>query len=280
MKTIKYIIVMMAVLILSCNPQEDEIGSIGEAPTTAEISVDTSDPYNPIFTVNSDRGFTFFWDLGNGQTAQGKTVTAYFPFAGDYNVVCNVYGAGAKSVAANTGFNVQATDPKVAEAPGFKELTNKGLGRTWVYNRGSDGSAPYTYQTTSDLATYPEGWTPGWSWGSSVDYEPHNGESPDVNGEMVFDLNGGVNMTYYQTAGGTGVKGSFILDMDAKTLQIVGDGVQILDYNIDWTLERYTSTKKYQIKLLTDTEMILWQDQYDPDNPYPYGWSWSFKVKE
>lgn len=270
MKNITYLIAFFTVLLFSCDPQIDDIGDLGDEPTVGDISIDATDPYNPIFRAETDRGFTFHWDLGNGQEATGQTATAYYPFSGDYDIKCTIYGVGASNIVAQKTFNVANTDPAVANLPVWKELTGAGAGKTWVFNtdRGT-GFPDYSYQTTNDLATYPEGWTPDWSWGQCLRF------TPDLYGEMVFDLNGGINYTYYQTEGGEAQQGTFILNTEDMTLTVPGP--YILDHDVDCTNPAITSAGVYQIKRLTDDEMVLWQDQVDE---WSTGWSWSFKRKE
>ncbi len=255
--------------LMACQAKEDAIGDIGPAPTNGKITVNSSDPYNPVFTATADNGFIYHWDLGNGALiAPGKTqATSYYPFAGTYNVKATIYGAGAKNVVANTTFNVAKTDPTVFTKPMWKELTGSGAGKTWVYNTDTETGEPdYSYQTVGDLVTYPDNWKPSGSWGQCVRV------TPDIKGEMIFDLNNGINYTYHHTAGDEGKKGTFILNTEKKTLTIINP--YILDYNIQCTNPNATATGTYDIKLLTDDEMILWQNQLDGT-----GWSWSFRRK-
>ena len=272
MKKIVYLLTgVLLVFIASCEPQLDAIEDLGPTPTNGLITIDDSDPYNPIFTANADNGFIYHWDFGNNQTGEGQIASSYFPFAKDYDVTCTISGAGGTNVIATKTFNVATNDPAVANMPVWKELTGGGTGKTWVYNTDpATGLPDYCYQTGNqgELDTYPDAWMPSWSWGQCVRM------TPDINGAMVFDLNGGLNYTYHQNAGDTGVKGSFILDTANMTITIVDP--YILDYNINCTNAATTSTGIFEIKLLTNTEMVLWQDQLDGGT----GWGWSFKVKE
>lgn len=259
---------LVMIIFTSCDPQTDSIGDIGPAPTNGSLTVDSTDPYNPIFKATADNGYIFQWNLGNGQKVLGQSVTSYYPFSGNYNVVCTIYGAGAKSVTVSTTYNVAVTDPEISTKPYWKELTGAGAGKTWVYNTDpATGFPDYCFQTYFDLVEYPNHWKPENSWGQCVRI------TPDINGEMVFDLNGGVNYTYHHVAGDNGIKGTFTLNTDKMTLTVVNP--YILDHAIACTNPAVTATGVYQIKLLTDDEMVLWQDQKDGVT----GWSWSFKRK-
>lgn len=254
----------------SCEPQQDAVGTFGAGPSNPIITVDASDPYNPVFTASADKGYIFHWNMGNGQIIKpGKnTVTSYYPFAGTYNVTATIYGEAAQSIAANTTFTVTTTDATITTRPVWKELTGSGNGRTWVYNTNPETGEPdYCFQTYWDLVNYPELWKPKSSWGQCVRI------TPDINGEMVFDLKGGINYTYHQQAGDAGVKGTFILNTEKMTIMLKDP--YILDYNIECTEPAVTETGVYKIMYLTDDEMILWQNQGNET-----GWSWSFKRKE
>ncbi len=263
-----FLVVAIYFFVLACEPQKDEIGPLGPAATNGTISIDATDPYNPKFTANADNAFIYKWDLGNDQTTSGKTATSYYPFSGEYNIVCNIAGAGGLGETITTTYTVETTDPKVANKPVWKELTGKGAGRTWVYNTDPETGVPdYCFQTYFDLVTYPEHWKPENSWGQCVRL------TPGLNSEMVFDLNGGINYTYHQTPGDEGVVGTFILDAEKMVITIVNP--YIPDHNVECTNPLVTVKGIYQIKLLTDDEMVLWQDQEDGMT----GWSWSFKSK-
>jgi len=271
-KTAFKILAVTMILIASCEPEADKIGKIGPAPSNGNITVDATDPYNPVFTVSADKGFIFYWSFGNGQTKVGNSSeTSYYPFPNTYSVSCDIYGEGGQGPAtAEHSYVVTTTDPTVVNKRYYKELTGGGAGRTWVYNTDPDTGVPdYCYQTTGDLVHYPDNWMPSQSWGQCV------GITPDINGEMVFDFAGGsINYTYHHVAGDAGVKGTFIVDAANMTLTIVNP--YILDHDIDCTNPDVTATGVYQIMKLTDDEMVLWQNQNDADGT---GWGWSFKRK-
>jgi hypothetical protein len=273
MKKSAYTILTAATMMFlaSCEPQEQKIDPIGLAPSNGKITIDASDAFNPVFSASADRGFIYYWDFGNGQKLVGpRDASSYYPFPNTYTVTCNIYGEGGQGpVKAQTTFTVTTTDPDVVSKPIYKELTGGGTGRTWVYNTDPEtGNPDYSYQTTNDLADYPDNWMPSASWGQCTRI------TPDINGEMVFDFNGGsINYTYHHVAGDEGIKGTFVVDAANKTLTIVDP--YILDYAIDCTNPTATATGKFEIKLLTDDEMVLWQDQQDGVT----GWGWSFKRK-
>lgn len=261
----------------ACEPQESKTGKMGPAPSNPHITINNADPYNPIFRAWADNGFIYSWDLGNGQViAPGRdTATAYYPLPGNYNVSVTIYGEGAQEVSADTTYTVTSADPTMAEKPLWKELTGGGKGATWVYNTDTQTGKPdYCYQTTGDLVNYPNNWIPSSSWGQCERI------TPDINGEMVFDLNGGVNYTYHHVAGDAGVKGTFVLDAEKRTLTVKNP--YILDHAVGCTQPAATATGVYQIMKLTEDELVLWQMQKAPSAApgSGEGWGWSFKRKK
>lgn len=266
MKNLIYLFTI-SILLVNCTPQEDPISDIGDVPTNPTISIDNSDIYHPVFTANADNAFIYKWDFDNGDSKMGKEATPYLPFEKTYHITCFISGAGGETVIATTDYVVPSTDPNIAHLPVWKELTGEGAGRTWVYNTDpTTGSPSYCYQTTDDLETYPDGWTVGWGWGQCVQI------TPDINGSMEFDLNGGLNYVYHHIDGDSGVQGTFQLNTQDMTITITSP--YILDHDIDCTTPTVTAQGIYHIMLLTDTEMVLWQNQENGT-----GWSWSFKVK-
>ena len=74
------------------------------------------------------------------------------------------------------------------------------------------------------------------------------------------------------------VKGTFILDTEKMTLTVKNPF--ILDHNAACTNSAAAATGVYQIKKLTDDELVLWQQQKAPTTPGSgEGWGWSFKRK-
>ena len=271
MKKIAYIILgLVAVFTVSCEPQYDKAPEIGPRPTVA-FTIDNSNPNTLILTAESDNGFMYTWDLGNGEKKQGETVSAYFPFSGEYTITCIASGKGGESSISKT-VTIAETDPELAEKPGFKELTGSGKGKIWEYDvpdfPTTDGDPGYCYMT----ANYD--WEEFW-------WNPYNDDygtvTPDFGATMKFDLNGGYNYTFID-ADGNETKGTFLLDTDNMTLKIIGAPIpDQYEENCD---PEVNATGIYQVKILDDDSLFLWQDQsiFNPDD-YDYGWAWVFRPK-
>jgi PKD repeat protein len=267
MKKIIFILIgIIAVFTTACDPQYDDAPNIGDVPTI-DFSINDADPNTIIFNAISDNGFMYNWDLGNGEKKEGKTIAAYYPFAGNYTVTCVASGKGGENIISKE-ITVTITDPAIAEKPGFKELTNSGLGRVWAYtvpDGFTDADTPgYCYMT----ADYD--WEEFW-WNPYNDDE--GTESPDHNATMKFDLNGGYNYTFID-ADGTEMPGTFLLDMENMTLTIV-DAPYPDQYEENLNPD-VAATGIYEVKILDDGTLYLWQNQLD----WGYGWSWVFNSED
>ena len=255
MKKILYILTAIAVVFLyACEPQMDVAPEIGAAPK-GDFTIDNSNPNNIVLTVNATDAFMYTWDLGNGEKAEGKVVTAYYAFKGDYTAKCTISGKGGAIVSQKT-ISVSATDPQVSEKPIVKELTGSGAGKTWVYADDNPDGLGYCYM----VASYD--WDEYW-------WNPYDGgASPDFGSELVFDLDGAYNFT-----GVDGNVGSFSINADANTIQFID--ANILDWDEENCNPDMTATGLYNITKITDDELVLVQHQFDDD----YAWTWRFKRK-
>ena len=259
MKRISYILSMIAVVILSsCEPQMDNAPGLGPIPK-GDFTVDTTNPNYIVFEASATNAFMYNWNFGNGLTSQQQKDTIYYPFEGEYTVVLTLSGSGG-STKITKQVSVTQTDPEVGQLPGLKELTGEGAGKTWEYNPVDPG---YCYMT----ANYD--WEEFW-WNPYED-DP----SPERDAKMRFDLDGGYNYTYI-APDGTETHGTFILNMDKMTLKIID--AQIPDQYEENCDPDVTSSGLYQVKILKDHSLFLWQDQSaaNPDD-FDYGWAWKFK---
>ncbi len=268
MKKIIYLLIAVVfVFNYGCEPQKDVAPDIGNAPS-GDFTIDQLDPNNVVLTVNATDAFLYTWDLGNGEKAEGQKVNAYYPFKGEYTITCTISGKGGATIV-KKNLSVSSTDPEIAQKPGFKELTGSGAGKIWVYDykgAANDGEPDYLYMT----ANYD--WEEFWWNPYSADY---GHPSPDFYTKMKFDLDGGYNYTLI-LEDGSEIKGSFLLDMEKMTLQIIDS--HIPDYNEENCDPDVTATGIYEVKILEDGHLFLWQDQsaINPDD-YDYGWAWEFK---
>lgn len=270
MKKIFYLLIAsMVILNFGCKPKSEDSPGIGDPPT-GDFTITDTDDYNKSFSVTNSTGFLVNWDFGNGNTAVGETAVLYFPFKNNYTVSCTITGKGG-TITITKSVNIAVTDPAVAELPVIKELTDTGVGRTWVYaidaNADRTGSSPangFCYM----VANYD--WDEFW-WDP---YEYPAGSPPGIDNEMKFDLDGAPNYTFYESAGSPGVVGSFLVN--AVDMTITFTDARIPDYDEENCNPDVTETNVYEIYSVTDDELILYQDQGDD---FGYGWVWVFKRK-
>lgn len=131
----KILVVMLTgIVLLACQKEEFELG---EKPSQADADFTfqaTSQGENYIEFTNSSSAFLKKWDFGNGTSAEGEKVTAYFPFAGDYDVTLTVYSAGGSASFSET-ITIANTDPEICNVEVLGFLTGGcGMpeGKTWV----------------------------------------------------------------------------------------------------------------------------------------------------
>lgn len=135
MKKYIYNLLILSLLIgfSACNEEFE----LEEAPTAEDASFEVNPSEkggNYVIFSNSSNGFIKKWDFGNGASAEGGEVEAYFPFEGEYEVSLTVYAAGG-SVSSSETVQITSTDPTICNVE-FLELLTGGCdqesGKTWV----------------------------------------------------------------------------------------------------------------------------------------------------
>jgi hypothetical protein len=97
MKNIFPILSLVIVMLFSaCEPQQDDAIDLPATPTNVSFTVTASTIETNVFTFKNTTTETFLyqWDFGNGETAAGEEVQAYFPLKGDYNVTLKAFNDG------------------------------------------------------------------------------------------------------------------------------------------------------------------------------------------
>ena len=247
----------------ACEPNQDSAPEIGPKPK-ANFSFDTTDPNNIEFQITENDGFMVNWDFGNSQKSQSLSPVVYYPFAGDYQVSLTVSGKGGATTVSKT-LSITQSDPAICSDATLRMLTggcDAAEGKTWVYATDHP-SGTYFYMT----ATYD--WEEYWWSPIHDDGETLAGQA----NEMHFDIDGGYHYALRADADAQAQQGGFVLDTHAMTLTVVD--VPLPDYDNPNFNPAVIPTGVYQIKELTDNEMVLWQIQYDDD----YAWAWRFKRK-
>ena len=92
---------------IACNKEEKAAGQPGEITITTSVSDNVV-----TYTASATDAVKFVWDLGNGETPTGTTVTGTYSFPGDYDIKCTAKGREQDRVKSIT-FKVEHGDPDV-----------------------------------------------------------------------------------------------------------------------------------------------------------------------
>ena len=271
MKKLRYLtFVLVAMVAFACSPDVELREHPGSLPIT-DINIDDADPNQPILTTADETVFEAVWDFGDYGSFQGIQMQGFFPLKGTYSYTLTVVN-GAGSAASEGVVDVPISNPDLVY--GIKEYAwlagNKGEGgKYWVWDQDKPGG-DVSYMT----ADYD--WSEFW-------WNPYAGEDggslPGVLNEIKFDLVGGFNFTRYESKDVVGDEGSFQLDLDNMTIKFAGANIPNFDdENLDPAV---TSTGLYKIQVLSEYELLLWQD-HGPNNggANDYGWAWKFKARD
>ncbi|SHN20562.1 PKD domain-containing protein [Cyclobacterium lianum] len=141
-KYINYIRLMLPLLFMAACIEEY---TLEEAPPTqedADFSFEpTAESDNILQFTAANDFFIMNWDLGNGSSGSGKTVTGTFPTAGTYTVSLTVFNAGG-SVTVSKEIEIAETDPLLLDKPLYNTLTggaDAAEGKTWRVDAGRAG---------------------------------------------------------------------------------------------------------------------------------------------
>ena len=272
MKKILYIASLVATTIFSACSPNIEVRDLPAGLPKAEVSVDFSDPNQPVMTVNDETVFTANWDFGSGVVLQGKSVKGFFPLEGYKKYTLTAINGAGTTVVVDSVKIEESNPDMVYDIPAYAALVGaKGEGgKFWVYDQAVPGGGNVCYMT----ANYD--WEEFW-WNP---YNPdEEGPSPDALNEIKFDLEGGFNFSRFETKDVLLEEGSFVLNIKDMTIKFVN--ANIPDYDEANCDPDMTATGEYHIKLLNEYELLLWQDQSlkNPDD-FDYGWAWKFKARD
>lgn len=247
-----------------CETEEFELG---EAPTQQDAEftfATTSEGPNYIMFTNNSDAFLKKWDFGNGSSAEGDEVTAYFPFAGEYTVTLTAYFEGG-SVESFQEVVISQTDPEICNVEVLQLLTggcDATEGKTWVIDAergGHFGLGPVT--------------SFGPDWYQAVANEKvggglYNDEFTFILNESVFiqETNGDVYLNGGQTSNFPGAveseAGDFIApytapaDMNYSISRDAEDNI-FINLSNGGFIGYATGVSSYQIMSISENEMFL-----------------------
>ncbi len=268
MNKIRYIaLVILAGFIFACTPDVDMRDMPAQLPDVA-FSVDNTDPNQPVLTITDETVFNANWYFEDGTMLQGSSVQCFYPLKGDYAFTLVAMNGKGQSEGVGS-VNVPESNPDmVFGIPEYVSLCGEkeDNGKYWVWDQEEPGGN-VSYMTAS--YDWQEFW---WNPYTVGDGTAEN--LPDLLNEIKFDLVGGFNFTRFESKDNEAEKGSFTLNLDAMTLKINGATIPNYDDpNID---SEIAATGQYNIQILSDYELLLWQDH----PTMGYAWAWKFKARD
>lgn len=127
---------------VSCDPEKFDY-SLGERPKVEDMNfevVPKADKPNIVSFVNTSDivGGAVTWSFANGDpTAKGDSVSANFPFKGDYTIVMTLYTKGGSATISKT-VTIAQDDMTLLDRPMYNKLTggvDNLAGKTWVFDQ-------------------------------------------------------------------------------------------------------------------------------------------------
>ena len=246
------IFIGLVAIFSSCNPIEDRF-ELGKklTPDQIEATVVPLNGTNKLVLKNNTPSIGGTWDYKFGLSTK-MTDTVVVPVVGTYSIT---YIATTDGGIVNKDISVTITEMSY-HVPGYSELTGNGEGKTWVYDK-DDEDHDYCYMTD------PNNWQGKW-------WDPATGSPfPDANASIRFEIDGAKTVFKFIPESGSEVVGSFSLDMANMKLKVVDS--HILDYKHAYADPDVTATGIYEIKVLNDNSLVLFQKFTTG-----YGWVWKF----
>ncbi|KOH43933.1 hypothetical protein NC99_32240 [Sunxiuqinia dokdonensis] len=150
MLKISLLMSILAILFTACEPQEFDTGDARESypPSEEEITVQVTQGsdefhFDLVNTTEVSGIHSISWNLGNGNTAKGKEVTAYYPLPGTYDITLRITtntGAFTEKVVAQivqeeTDYSIFTNEKFIYLSGGVDDLD----GKTWVLDSLAQG---------------------------------------------------------------------------------------------------------------------------------------------
>jgi PKD repeat protein len=265
MKTTIYsfIVALLVVgLMIGCKEDEHSLGPV-PTPEDAEFVFEpTAQSDNDIVFTSNSPAFLKKWDLGNGQIAEGNTVTATYIFAGEYEVTLTVYTSGGSQSSTQTVV-IEQTD--LSKLPPVYTLLTGGVdypeGKTWVIDATRSGH----------MGIGPKAETSPIWWSAPANDKADAGLYDDkhtfkMDGfAFIQETNGDVFINTQQAAnfpGSYANKGDYTAPYNSPgnhTWSIVtnADETHTLNITNNGFIGYYTGVSSYQILSISETEMFI-----------------------
>lgn len=257
------------VFMSACEPVEDRDtlqNSYNPDDIDVEVVQSSNGTGNKLTLKMNTPGVYGYWDYKLDKAFTNE-VTFISPFSGEleftyYVSTPNIVGGNASNreyVTKTVSVNVQQTENPVADS--FYELVGDDLGgKTWVFE--GTGGDEQLWWFMSD---------PGNPWGMWWNAGGTCCPPDDVNGKMVFDLNGAANYTYYKNDADPGTTGSFKFNSSFTKIYFTGANVLGAGYQGSGN-----NAGEYTIVELTPERLVL----HTGTNNAGTGWTWVFVPEE
>lgn len=279
MKIFKGIISTVTVILLismySCSPIEDRDElSNSFSLNDIQLEVVQATPGSNKATIKMKTpGVAGYWDylIGQGFTDEIKDIV--FPFTGTHTLTYHVTtpympdGNPDKYEFVSKTIDVTISQLDTRLADSYYLLVGQNLeGKTWVFDgTGGDGKVWYAMTDTGNPDAI-------W-WNAGGECCPPF----DVDGRMVFDVSGGLNITVYSSPTDTNPKkGSYGFNEDYSKITISG-GTNILGSTEEDGSPNANAGNNgvYTIVNFDENSMTLWV----PSAQGGTGWIWKFKAQ-
>lgn len=259
-KTFIFAIVLAGLTLCGCEPVIDD-QAMGDVLTAEQLDIDVTnitEGSNAIVLKNNTPRTGAYWDTGIGvSTRQCDTIV--MPYVGDIEIKFTGICDGGQ---VTTSRNVHITR---IDHPIQKEWTlfaGSGTeGKTWTWD--IDGTGGVVYGTAGWLTQDAPAW----------DVKPLD-QLEDRDCSLVFDLNGGANVSKVDANGKVIEKGTFSFDMSATKKnpdngaqwsigQLKLNGVSMLSGHAFYDASNVVTT--FEILKLSDNELVLCYNLQDAD---------------
>lgn len=153
---------LLLFFVAACSPQEmDDYQLEGMTTVSSDQISFTQSPSaesdNVITFTNTTSLsglYTLVWDLGNGSSGKSNTVTAAYPFAGEYTVTLTIYTPDGTSAAKSVVVTITEDDYSLVDTPVYRNLTGGAEdadGKTWVFDQYNNYAAEVKAATGFDI---------------------------------------------------------------------------------------------------------------------------------
>ncbi|GET35168.1 hypothetical protein PbJCM13498_40310 [Prolixibacter bellariivorans] len=260
-----FIFLFVTMLIASCDPIEDRdslpvLKSADEVAQEIDLKVESVTPGSNEIAVSVKDGSIVLWKA-DGLSSFETTDTLKLTSLGKKDIICDVVTDGG-TVSIQREVEVTVLEGLVPEPLSYL-VGSFGDGVTWVYATDYGDGTQHWYLSS------PTNWEELW-WSPVADgTNPADGGFED---ELFFSRADDVNTLKITTSPGAEPKSSEF-EFDADNMTITLKDMDLCDYDYVFVPD----VRTYEIKLLNENELVLFQDC--AGSAKNLGWVWRFKKK-